>query len=261
MITSRRKKEISDIASNTRKLCRISTHGINDIFEACEELGIYYIRYPLEEGVLGASIRKDDVYIIFSNSSVVYSREIFSVAHEIGHIELGHLNTKENTIQLHTEYYDSEADYFAACFLMPKEDIFSSIEELEISQYSIIDIVRLQSVFNTSFDATVNRLNALGKINDNKVEELKNQKKENSLSIILRSIGNDASLCYKSNTKSISRDYLKWIQFNYSKKLISKKTAEKALGYLDIPFDVVDFHEETPTSSFDFDAFWEDDSE
>ena len=267
MVSSRRKREIAEIADQTRRLAGISTYGINDIFDACQSLNYYYLRYPLMDGVLGAVIKRDAEYIIFSNSSVVYSREIFTLAHEIGHIRLGHLNSETQTMEdtNHTissnDEKEVEANFFAACFLIPKDALLKIIEVFDIVNFSILDIVRLQSVFNTSFETTINRLNYLSIINEQKLELLKLQKKEQTISSILKSIGNDANLCIPSNVKAISMDYLKWIQFNYSNNLISKATAEKALGYLDISIDSIDIEPVNYDDDFDFDAFWEDDDE
>ena len=54
-----RRKEIQKIADDTRSLAKISTLGVNDIFDACSTMDIYYLRYPLkEDDVQGAVIKK-----------------------------------------------------------------------------------------------------------------------------------------------------------------------------------------------------------
>lgn len=267
MINKRRRKEIEELANNTRYLAGVYSLGINDIFDVCQALNYYYLRYPLNDGVLGAVMKNDGQYIIYSNTSEIYSREIFTVAHELGHIQLGHLENNNSRIIENFNSINSddenekEANLFAACLLMPEEKVSSAIKQNEIRVFSTLDIVRLQSVFNTSFDSTINRLKYLGLINECKYDELKKLKNECKIGAILKSIGNDVGLCNHSNVKSISMDYFKWLEFNYSNQFIPKDTVEKALGYLDIPFDYMDFSINENNADFDFDAFWEEDEE
>jgi len=62
-----------------------------------ERLGYKVIRYPIgSNAFLGSSLLKDTDRIIFSNSSIILSREIFTVAHEIGHQKL-HLSEQGHT--------------------------------------------------------------------------------------------------------------------------------------------------------------------
>ena len=50
-------------------------------------VGYKLLRYPLGENAdLGFSVKKDNDTIIFTNSCIRLSREIFTLAHEIGHI-------------------------------------------------------------------------------------------------------------------------------------------------------------------------------
>ena len=267
-MTEQRKREIEKEASDTRKLAEILTTGISDIFEVCDTLNIYYVRYPLgQDAILGAAILREDDHIIFSNSSVVLSREIFTVAHELGHIRLGHLNSqyskiKDYSFSEETDEKEAEANYFAACFLMPREQVILLPEKLQITEWTPLEVVRMQSIFNTSFDATVTRLASLHKITKAKQEELLQKKANIKVSSILRTIGKDASLCFSDQSKAISIDYLKWIVSNYSNGLIPKETVEKALGYLGIHFeDVIDEERIPVAEDFDLDDYLEGNGE
>ena len=267
-MTEQRKREIEKEASDTRKLAEILTPGIADIFEVCDTLNIYYVRYPLgNDAVLGAAILRDDDYIIFSNSSSVYSREIFTVAHELGHIRLGHLNSQYSKMEDYdfsreVDEKEAESNYFAACFLMPREQVTLLLERMQITNWSPLEVARIQSIFNTSFDATINRLEALRKISPSEYTELLLKKADIKVSSILRAVGEDAKLCFPAESKAISMDYLKWVVSNYSNELIPKETVEKALGYLDIRFeDVIDEEKLPSTDDFDLDKFLEGNDE
>ena len=80
-------REIRIKANSLREKCNVSRYGIVDLFKDCESLGYKLLRYPLGENAdLGFSVKKDNDTIIFTNSCIRLSREIFTLAHEIGHI-------------------------------------------------------------------------------------------------------------------------------------------------------------------------------
>lgn len=80
-----------------RENCNVTDYGVHNIFEVAEKLGYRVIRYPIGDAFLGFSMLKDSERIIFSNSSSILSREIFTVAHEIGHQQL-HLSETGRTL-------------------------------------------------------------------------------------------------------------------------------------------------------------------
>ena len=81
-----RKREIRIKADSFRVKCKISRYGIIDLFKECERLGYKLLRYPLGENAdLGFTVKRDNDIVIFTNSCSRLSREIFTLAHEIGH--------------------------------------------------------------------------------------------------------------------------------------------------------------------------------
>lgn len=81
-----RRKDIRRTAAVVREKCKVSRYGIIDLFKECARLGYKLIRYPLGENAdLGFTIKKDQDIVIFTNSSIRLSREIFTLAHELGH--------------------------------------------------------------------------------------------------------------------------------------------------------------------------------
>lgn len=84
-----RRKDIRRTAAVVREKCKVSRYGIIDLFKECARLGYKLIRYPLGENAdLGFTIKKDQDIVIFTNSSIRLSREIFTLAHELGHAVL-----------------------------------------------------------------------------------------------------------------------------------------------------------------------------
>ncbi|MDD2402882.1 MAG: ImmA/IrrE family metallo-endopeptidase, partial [Clostridia bacterium] len=118
-----RQLAIARMADKVKDNCRIVGYGIQNIFDVARELEYQVIRYPVGiDAFLGFALIKDNERIVFSNSSVILSREIFSIAHEIGHQKL-HLSEQGLTIIKDDDFserdeYEVEANYFAACLLM-----------------------------------------------------------------------------------------------------------------------------------------------
>ena len=158
-----RKREIRIKADYFRTNCKIGRYGIINLFKECERMGYKLVRYPLGENAdLGFMMKKDNDIVIFTNSCSRLSREIFTLAHEVGHVIL-HLNDENTFIDdsvtingRSTDEKEQEANYFAACLLMPFDDVHRFID-LEIQNFqecglSAMDIARIMSEFNVSFD-------------------------------------------------------------------------------------------------------------
>ena len=172
-----RKKEIRIKADSFREKCKISRYGIINLFKECERCGYKLLRYPVgEDGNLGFVLKRDDDIIVFTNSSARLSRETFTLAHEIGHIILHFSETTsfvDDSITINgrsTNEKEQEANYFAACLMMPEDEI-SKFLDLELEDFNThglnaMDIARIMSEFNVSFDMALNRLQSVGAINE-----------------------------------------------------------------------------------------------
>lgn len=255
-----RQLAIEKNAENVRDECSVTDYGFKDIFEASEKLGYRTIRYPIgSEAFLGFALIKDSERIIFSNSSLILSREIFSVAHEIGHQRL-HLSEQYRTLIKDDDFNDRdelevEANYFAACLLMPRDKVEKFIR-LELKDKSIemwdgLDIARIQTAFNVSYDMGLVRLKALGILDDTIMEKLKIEKIEQTAKKLLNVIGGNSKLCKMTEAKKVPAEFLEWVISNYNEKLIPKKSLETALNFVDLKVDdvnIIDFQEDEEES-------------
>ena len=236
-----RKREIRIKADCFRKKCNVSRYGIIDLFKECEQSGYKLLRYPLGENAdLGFTLKKDNDTIIFTNTCSRVSREIFTLAHEIGHAIL-HLEEEPSFIDNHititgksTDDKEQEANYFAACLLMPADDVGRFID-LEIGNFernglSAMDIARMMSEFNVSFDMALNRLESLGKIDPNQKLILDNERIEMKVGNLLRSVGGNARLNVPSNVIDIPYEYIDYVIYNYNHNAIPRETLEKVLA-------------------------------
>ncbi len=238
-----RQIHIEKVAENVRDECNVKDYGFQNIFEAAGKIGYRAIRYPIgNDSFLGFALIKDTERIIFSNSSLILSREIFSVAHEIGHQKL-HLSEQGITIIRDDDFndrdeYEIEANYFAASLLMPIEKVVKFIRlELNNKNSNIwngLDIARIQTVFNVSYDMVLIRLKSLGIIDDILLDKLKFEKTQQTASKLLRVINGNVDLCKSTEVKKVPVEYLEWVISNYNEKLIPIKSLEAALNYVDL---------------------------
>lgn len=244
----RRKKDIRRTAASFREKCKVSRYGVIDLFNECERLGYKLIRYPLGENAdLGFTLRKDQDIVIFTNSCSRLSREIFTLAHEIGHAML-HIDDMQSFIDdsitiagRSTDEKEQEANYFAACLLMPDDEVerFFDLELLtyEKSDLSAIDIAKIMSEFNVSFDMALNRLETLGKIDNNQKARLDNERNEKRVGNLLRSAGGNARLNEASEEIEIPFEYIDYVIYNYNCNAIPIETLEKVLECYQLSID------------------------
>ncbi len=262
-MNKKRQLFIEKITDNVRDKCKVTDYGFQNIFEAAEKIGYRVIRFPTgSNAFLGFALIKDTERIIFTNSSLILSREIFSTAHEIGHQKL-HLSEQGTTLIKDDDFNkedeeETEANYFAACLLMPKEkvDKFIRLElnDKNINKWNGLDIARIQTVFNVSYDMVLNRLESLGILDGTLKDKLKLEKFEKTTTRLLNAINGNIDLCKPMNVKRVPAEYLEWVISNYNDRLIPIKSLETALNYVDLKTsDLENLSEEDPGDDESFD--------
>ena len=245
-----RKREIRIKADSFRANCKIGRYGIIDLFKECERMDYKLLRYPLGENAdLGFMTKRDNDIVIFTNSGSRLSREIFTLAHEIGHVIL-HLNDASSFIDdsitingRSTDEKEQEANYFAACLLMPSDDIHRFID-LEIQDFqekglSAMDIARIMSEFNVSFGMALNRLESLDVIDTDQKTRLDNAKTEMKVGNLLRGVGGNSKLNVASEVIDIPYEYIDYVIYNYNHNAVSKETLERVLACYGLSIDDV----------------------
>ncbi|QGG47416.1 ImmA/IrrE family metallo-endopeptidase [Heliorestis convoluta] len=238
-----RQLAIEKIADTVRAECKVTGYGFQNIFEAAEKLGYQVIRYPIgKDEFLGFAMIKEGERIVFSNSSLILSREIFSIAHELGHQKL-HLSEQGLTLIKDDDFtnrdeYEVEANYFAASLMMPREKvdkfIRQELNDKSSDKWNGLDIARIQTAFNVSYDMALIRLKALGKLSESQVHYLKNEKGEYTATKLLKAISGNVDLCRSTEAKKVPAEYLEWVISNYNEKLIPRKSLQAALSYVDL---------------------------
>lgn len=235
-----RKRDIRKQAYALREKCKVSRYGIIDLFKECERLGYKLLRYPLGENAdLGFVMKKDNDIVVFTSTSSRLAREIFTLAHEIGHIVL-HFGGENSFIDdamtiggRTTDEKEQEANYFASCLLMPEDEV-NTFLDLEIVDFdkkglTAIDIARIMSEFNVSFEMALNRLENLGKINGNERIRLDNERIQMRVGNLLKSVGGNQRLNEATGEIEIPHEYIEYVIDNYNHNVIPLETLELAL--------------------------------
>lgn len=242
MVLRINKLDIEKKAMEIRQENNVQTYGIKDIFSLIEQKGVHHIRYPFGKDVLlGFSTVYEGKRIIVSNSSEILSREIFTIAHELGHIvfDFEYLNEglkiDLDIDEIKEDICEERAFYFANCFLMPENKLEEYIKyELrkEQEELSALDIVRIQIEFNVSYNAVVKRLRDIQFITENHMYSLFNEKNVLKSNALFKMLNADEKLLRATEVISVPAQYLEYVTSNYNNDYIPYSSLEKALGLL-----------------------------
>lgn len=117
----------------------IEKHKTMDPFELCQAEGILCTVMKLHSEVNGIYICKDNVKYIFINSLQSKRKQLPTCYHELGHAVL-HEKYNCSFFKTYTFFncnrFEREADYFAACFLIPEASILQQFKEHTLQQIS-----------------------------------------------------------------------------------------------------------------------------
>jgi Zn-dependent peptidase ImmA (M78 family)/DNA-binding XRE family transcriptional regulator len=134
---------VNEISDKFRQRLNLGTDPIPNLFRVAENIGIKCIRTPIEDNLffgLSAFSEKDGAFILLNSKNTI-ERQIFSLAHEIGHLifHRHEYNNNVNAPGLSDESKEEVANQFANHFLMPErtfdEFITSTINFIEIKKY------------------------------------------------------------------------------------------------------------------------------
>ncbi len=232
----------------------IQGYGIKNIFALVSQKDIHLIRYPFgRDRILGFSTIFEGKKIIVSNSSEILSREIFTVAHEIGHI-IYDFEDKNGDVKINLGMGDiteniseARAFYFANCFLMPEDGLKNFIRyELKKNndELNALDIVRMQLEFQVSYSALLPRLHDLGVISNSHKSKLFDKRDEVTSRALFKKLDADEKLIKSSGVIEVPSSYLEYVTSNYKKEYIPYSSLEKALALLGMDSSIFKKEEE-----------------
>lgn len=146
-------------AESLRQHWGLGYQPINNVIKLIEAKGIRVL--GLEESTANVdafSFWQDDTAFVFLNSYKSAERSIFDTAHELGHLVL-HRHGETSGADEDTRTAELEANRFAACFLMPEEDIRARLPRLITADL----IIRAKKRWRVSAMALAYRLHHLSK--------------------------------------------------------------------------------------------------
>lgn len=141
---------------------------VPDICELLENAGIKIFLSDFKVSKLfGLSIGEADggpAMAINAGSKIPVERQIFSIAHELGHLVL-HQDTYGKDSDELSDNQEREADAFAAAFLMPQEQFINEWNENR-GLHWVDAVLKTKRHFKVSYQAVIHQLIDLGKAED-----------------------------------------------------------------------------------------------
>ncbi|HHU75254.1 MAG TPA: ImmA/IrrE family metallo-endopeptidase [Clostridiales bacterium] len=145
----------------------------------------------------------------------------------------GFIDDNRTLYVLCSDEKEQEANYFAACLLMPEDRVrkFYDIElnNIDPSELSAYDIAKMMSEFSSSFEMVLNRLDDIKLIDAVQKTRLNSEKNEMRVGNLLRVIGGNCRLNEVSNIIRLPYEYLDYVIYNYNHNAIPIETLEKVL--------------------------------
>lgn len=241
---------IERMARDIRNQFKIESYGIRDIFGLVEKMDIYLIRMPLgRDTVCGFSTVYEGKKVIVSNSSEILSREIFTVAHEIGHcvfdldFEEQKLIVDKDIDSAPSNYMEKRADIFAGALLLPEEEIRDYVKyELEKSSSEIIaiDIVRMQIEFGASFAAIVMKLFKSNMIDAARKNQLFEERDSTTSRKLFRAMNLSNDLISSTDVMKVPNRYYEYVFSNYENGYVAYEKMVEALKLVGFEIDDMD---------------------
>ena len=161
-----------EFAANVRKAMHLENdESINDICGLVEHAGvkIKLLKSDLD-GFFGLSAFDQNGYpaiVVNVREGISVERQIFTVAHELGHIVMHHSSFNSDGTK-EPEKEEKEADQFASNFLMPQEAFKKSWEENR-GLHWLQSILHIKRIYKISYLTVIYRLVEHGV--DNKIWE------------------------------------------------------------------------------------------
>lgn len=230
-------------ARRLRKMYDIETNGISDIFSFINQQNIELIRYPFGKNtIMGFATLYEGKKIIVSNSSEIRSREIYTIAHELGHIiydftDASGLIKIDKHIPSDDSISEKRAYYFADCLLMPENKLLSMLKDTfkkEAADLRAINIVQMQLEFQVSFNALLERLFSLKLIPASKKNALYRERDFYTSKKLFNMLGADEELLNPAEKLVVPPQYIDYVMSNYENQYIPLSSLKKALNLVNI---------------------------
>lgn len=144
-------------ARTARADLRLGTGPIPDLLTAIERrAGAHVLVLDLDPGVAGAFIDRPGLPLLFVNGAHAPARQRFTLAHEFGHLRMGHGSTvdrPEAFLGYGHDPVEVSANAFAAELLMPRQAVMAWGRERVGASLELRDVVAFACAFGVSAQA------------------------------------------------------------------------------------------------------------
>jgi Zn-dependent peptidase ImmA (M78 family) len=150
---------------------------IADIVEVVEDLASVPVTVlALPQGIAGLQGGKQDRHFVFLNGTQAVSRQRFPLAHELGHIQMGHGGSVdyEDTVLGSSRRAPREvqADGFAAELMAPLDGVGTWLNLMRGPDLCLETVIRLSHHFHVSAKAALYRLQAVWRLGKSRYQPL-----------------------------------------------------------------------------------------
>lgn len=255
------REKIALDAMQLRKKYDIQCNGIPDIFSFVNQQEIELIRYPFGKNtVTGLSTLYEGKKIIVSNSSEILSREIYTVAHELGHI-IYDFDGCGPKLRIDKEGYsdgenvcEQRAFYFADCLLMPEDKLRDSIVQnykKQVQELRAINIVQMQLEFKVSYSALISRLYDLDFITADKKKALYSERDFYTSKKLFGFLGVEEELLKPAEKIIVPPQYIDFVMSNYENQYIPLSSLKNAFKLIDLDVSGLDERKKSDEDTFE----------
>ena len=171
-----RRVYVENIANDERQRLQLGNAPIRDVFSLLDKQGIRIFKLPLSHELSESLLYTEEFGPCILVNVNHRKRMVYSAAHEYYHF----LVDRENGTDIcsgkgkRQTRRESLANYFAACFLIPKYSVTEFFERYVGRKYDTtgIDVLQLNREFGVSYSAMLTRLKDLGLVSDDEYVRL-----------------------------------------------------------------------------------------
>lgn len=215
--------------------------NMNDAFEmwrsAFYECGIYVFKDAFKDDSFSGFCLYDSEYpVIYINNSMSYSRQIFTLFHELYHVLIKTSGIDKinddyiNRLEIDKRKLETICNMFAGEFLVPTSDLLKQILNMELDDKNI---EKLSKKYSVSRDVILRKLLAIGKISKETYVE---KHKEYQIETYRKPINNGGGNYYNTKKSYLGENYINDVCNNYySGKINLYETA----NYLNIKIEAI----------------------
>lgn len=180
MTTQRRDAPVGEgelAAEQARQSLGLGLDAPISVLDAVEEqAGVPTCIQSFTDEIAGLMYQRRGRAYLFVNGDHPVVRQRFTLAHEYGHVAMGHSARVESATAMHSkDPQEVQANAFAGAFLAPRQAVRNWAQRHEDLDVGLGMVVRMSAFFGTSAEASRIRLDLSGVVSKTDSERLKRQ--------------------------------------------------------------------------------------